>query len=86
MTPHFFNTLNQGVQQKLLLRKSVFLSERQTDDFVILLFQLESFYVEIYYLKESDEIVFIKCFECTDDLEPYLEKINISSFISFGKS
>ena len=61
-----------------MLQKGVCVSDRTTDTFTVLLFQLESFYIEIYFNKECDEIIWIKGFDSVDELEPYLESIDIS--------
>lgn len=82
MTLHHFNALAQDRQRKALLHKGVFLADRLTETFCVYLFQVDKFYVEIFFIRENDEIVWIKSFESTDELEPYLEKINISSILN----
>ena len=46
-------------------------------DWNILLFQLEAFYIEVYYERRSQKVELLKSFEDTDELEPYLRKIDI---------
>jgi hypothetical protein len=82
MTLHHFNALSGDKQRKALLHKGVFVAHRETKEFSILLFQLDIFYVEIFFLKESDEIVWIKSFTCTDELEPYLNQIDLSHLLN----
>lgn len=82
MTLHHFKALAQDKQRKALLQRGAFVADRVTDIFCVYLFQVDEFYVEIFFLRESDEIVWIKSFECTDELEPYLNHINISSLLN----
>lgn len=57
------------------------LASRDTADHCILLFQLSAFYVEIYFDKNCDEIEHSRSFQNTDELTPYLEKIDIPHLI-----
>ena len=82
MTLHHFKALAQDKQRKALLQKGAFVADRMTDAFCVYLFQIDKFYVEIFFIRESDEIVWIKSFECIDELEPYLTNINISSLVN----
>ena len=40
-----------------------------------------TFYVEIYFTKQGDEIVHYNSFESTDELDPYLEDIDLSCVV-----
>jgi hypothetical protein len=82
MTLHHFKALAQDKQRKALLQKGAFVADRMTAGFCIYLFQIDKFYVEIFFIRESDEIIWIKCFDNTDELEPYLTNINISSLLN----
>jgi hypothetical protein len=82
MTLHHFKALAQDKQRKALLQRGSFVADRTTDAFCVYLFQIDQFYVEIFFIRESDEIVWIKSFECIDELEPYLNHINISSLLN----
>jgi hypothetical protein len=82
MTLYHFKALGQDKQRKALLEKGAFIADRMTAGFCIYLFQIDKFYVEIFFIRESDEVVWIKSFESTDELEPYLNNINISSLLN----
>lgn len=77
-----FSVLEQIAQQEVVLDEGIYLSSRMHLDYTVLLFQLDSFYVELYYPKDKDKCVIIKGFENTDELEPYLKRINISPLLS----
>jgi hypothetical protein len=66
---------------KLLVNNGVFLSKRREGDQEILLFHLGSFYAEMFFYEEFKEIGYIRCFESTDHLEPYIENIDLSALV-----
>lgn len=82
MTLHHFKALSQENQRKILLQHGVFLAERRTETFSIMLFELNGIYIELFFLNESDEIFYIKSFDCTDELEPYLTEIDLSQLVN----
>jgi hypothetical protein len=47
----------------------------------ILLYQIDSFYVEAYYNREHKELVRFRSFASSDQLSPYLEQIDIDKLI-----
>jgi hypothetical protein len=77
-----FKFENKQTKAKLLARNGVFLVKRRLDDHEVLLFQLGSFYVEMFFNVEEEEIGYIRIFESTDFLQPYLDKIDISALIN----
>jgi hypothetical protein len=79
MTLQHFNSLNEHIQYRNLLLNGVCLTDRYIDDICVLLFQLDKFYVEVFFDKHSDEILKSRSFESTDELQPYLERINMSN-------
>jgi hypothetical protein len=81
MTLQHFRTLSQDKQFRKLLLNGVFLTSRDTDENCILLFQLGNFYVEIFFNRECEEIIYSRSFKNTDKLEPYLEQIDISGIV-----
>lgn len=77
-----FCVLEQIAQQEMVLDEGIYLSSRLFMDYTVLLFQLDCFYVELYYPKDKDKCVIIKGFEDTNELEPYLKRINIASLLA----
>jgi hypothetical protein len=46
---NYFSTLPKKAQQEVLLAQGTFLKERTDGPFRIMLYQLESFYVEVHF-------------------------------------
>ena len=74
-----FHALSQEGQKETVLKRAVYLAERQTDYFNILLYQLDGFYIEVFTQKSDHTIVWIKSFTSTEQLSPYLSQINLSN-------
>jgi hypothetical protein len=51
---------------------------RTEEGYIVLLYQLCSFYIEVFYQKEYNFISEFKAFDDTELLEPYLKKIELS--------
>jgi hypothetical protein len=77
-----FCVLEQVAQQEMVLDNGAYLSSRLFMDYTVLLFQLDGFYVELFYPHQKDKAVIIRGFESTDELEPYLKRINIAPILS----
>ena len=78
MTVYEFGRLSESKQISCINKKAVYLSQRRKGDYVIILYQLDSFYVEICHHKNVFECKKIVPFTTTDLLSPYLESIDIS--------
>lgn len=81
MTLDEFTTLNEARQAETLLERGIFLTDRLYKNFSIFLYQLDSFYVEVYHNLRYDILQGIRCFEDDDTLQPYLERIDISCLV-----
>ena len=57
--------------------RGVCVAGRNFDPYKVLLYQLNAFYVEVYYNKNHHFISEINGFDSTEQLEPYLAKIAI---------
>lgn len=77
-----FNTLSKQDQQNNLLREGIFLAEREDGPFRIMLYQLDSFYVEVYFFNLYNKVAFLQSFTDTDALEPYLEQLNVTGMLN----
>ena len=78
MTLKQFRALPLDVQERRLINNGTFLFDRKTVGIKVLLYQLFSFYVEVFYDTSSAKVCMIKSFTEVEDLEPYLYKIDIS--------
>jgi hypothetical protein len=78
---HFneFLQLNETEQVELLWYNGEQIGRRKEDDYLILLYQVEGFYVEVFYHRKERVIKRYMSFDCNDRrLNIYLEKIDIS--------
>lgn len=78
MTLQQFRSASCIVQEKMVKFKGVFLMERKSLGVSVLLFQLDGFYVEVFYNTATSSVSFIKSFSDMDGIEAYLDKIDIS--------
>jgi len=81
MTLSQFKLLSEPYQTDILWQSGVFIGSRNTLFYIIDLFQVEGFYVEVFYDKEQEEIKLLKSFYSPDQLIPYLNQINIRNLI-----
>lgn len=82
MTLKYFRRLSETRQFHRLITQGVCVAERITSDLQMLLFQLDRFYVEVVFNKNTDEAVGARSFEDTDELAPYLETIDLSELFN----
>ncbi len=78
MTIDEFNTFSKEVKLDVLLHKGVFLCYRTHRKQYIDLYQIEAFYVEVYYNQTQDRITKLKSFLSTDALKPYFHLISLT--------
>ena len=76
-----FHQLNEKVQLDTLEESGVFIAERNRPFYNIKLYQLDGFYVELYYHTHFNVVVNINCFTNTDCLDPYLQSIDLDALI-----
>ena len=77
MTLYEFNALDE-MEQAEAVWDSVFIADREDDEHRILLYQRDSFYIEVYYHKEYNAIRRLRSFSSTNQLEPYLKRIKLN--------
>lgn len=81
MTYDQFDTQTRDQQRKLLLHEGTYLSYRKCDQYSAFLYQVNNFYVEVFFKVNNLEITYVHSFEDTDHLEPYLDKINLEDLM-----
>lgn len=57
MTLQSFKNLNTKQKRRVLLKQGVFLADRTTASFSVFLFHMGEFFVELFFIKENDEVV-----------------------------
>ena len=72
-----YKLLEELLQAQLLWLDGIFLMSRKTDRLHVELFALYNFYVEVFFDLKSDDPLYIKAFDQNNNLDPYMELINI---------
>jgi hypothetical protein len=76
MTLYQFNALDK-TQQAEIVWNGAHIGNRRDEEYEILLYQIDSFYVEVYYHPDHNVISKMRSFPSTDQLAPYLQQIDI---------
>ena len=74
----FFKKIADADKLKHISEAGVCIAERNYKCFRIELYQVENYYTEVYYYADLDTIQLVWPFDHWDDLEPYLQQIDIS--------
>jgi len=77
-----FKLLSEREQLDILHAEGTYIGKRKEGKTSILLYQLEGFYVEIFYQKHRSQIQSIRSFTSTIPLEPYLNQIDITESVN----
>ncbi len=73
--------MSQSDQINLLYKEGTYIGKRKKNNQDLVLYQLDSFYIEIIYLEYRRFIHKIRCFSSTSLIDPYLEQINVASLV-----
>lgn len=82
MLLHQFNCLSNSWKYQYVLLKGVCISDRTSDSEDILLFQVDSYYIEVVFQRHTDHIINVCTFTETDELQPYLADIDITGLLA----
>lgn len=77
MTLQHFLRADEMEQAEALWEKGVHIADREDEVHRFILYQLDAFYVEVWYHKEYNVLRKFNVFEDTDQLQPYLEQLKI---------
>jgi hypothetical protein len=77
-----FKLLSVPVQAHLICELGVMLCQRRQDDYLIVLYQVDGIYVEVYYRGASEEIEKFRSFHSTELLEPYLDAVCFEELVN----
>jgi hypothetical protein len=83
MTLHDFKALDEFQKATALVDEGVLIGKRDLLFYLVFLYQVEGFYVEVLYSIKSRKVHKFKAFENTNLLDPYLSKIDISELQVF---
>jgi hypothetical protein len=78
MLLHLFEKFNLNSKACITWKKGVHLGYRSEGNYYMSLYRLGDFYVEIQYHTCHDGIASIQTFVCEDELEAYLDQIDIN--------
>lgn len=59
------------------MKEGVYLMSYKQYNIIIRLFQLDTFYVEVYSFDEDGKIAMVNAFEDMKQLDPYLERLEL---------
>ncbi len=76
-----YKSMRRQVQIDILLEKGVHLCDRVEKGHFIFLYQIDYFYVEVWYSKKRKQVVNLIAFSDTQQLDPYMKSINISELL-----
>jgi len=82
MTLSGFQELCLQEKTRLLHKEGVYIGKRRKDAQIMLLYQLEGFYVEVCYYRYRRDISHIRTSASVQLLEPYLDQIPVENLVS----
>lgn len=78
MTLHGFTTLSEDEQIDCTLENGVLTAFLETNNYIVILYQLDGFYVEAYCNRRTTHIERLRSFHSPEQLEPYLAAVDLS--------
>ena len=81
MTIFDFQLVSLRKQIDLLYQEGVYVGKRISSGEIIVLYQFETFYAEIFYCRYRYFVDRILCSQSTAVLHPYLEQINVDDLV-----
>jgi hypothetical protein len=76
-----FSSLSYKEQVNAVCENAAFLANRRVDEYLVALYQLDGFYIELFFKTGQAPLEKLECFSELERLKPYLEKINISTLL-----
>lgn len=74
-----FRSLDREDRLALIQTDAVYLTETTNEDGTYILFQLDNFYLEVFY--DGGDKLILNYFEDTELLQPYLQQMNINALV-----
>ena len=85
MTLYEYILLRPEEQANVTWKHGAFIAVADKGALKVLLYQIGSFYVEVYYNCELGKIEEFRSFDSTDQLDPYLAAIDLSELIPVAR-
>lgn len=83
MTVCDYDALHELEQEELFWKHGIHVGDRVEGEYIIVLFQVLSFYVELFYNIEDNALEKVRSFSGTGDLEIYLKHIDLAELHDF---
>jgi hypothetical protein len=77
-----FILLTKSEKSDYLYKHGCFIGKRSSEGVTTVLYQVDAFYVEIFYLKYRQHIFSIRCSDNVQILDNYLEQVDINDAIN----
>lgn len=85
MTMYEFRILSDQEQLDVIHSKGVYIGKRKAKELVSVLYQVDSFYVELFYRKYRYFISHSRCSSSVAIAEPYLDQIDLAELVNSGQ-
>lgn len=82
MTMYEFRILSEQEQLDIIYSMGVYIGKRKAKELVSVLYQVESFYVELFYRKYRYHITHSRCSSSIAIAEPYLDQIDLGQLVN----
>ncbi|HZH96201.1 MAG TPA: hypothetical protein VEY06_09965, partial [Flavisolibacter sp.] len=76
-----FSSLSKNAKKSVLLKSAPFIGERRWVIFKVMLYQVNNFYTEVFFVPWSKKPLGFRSFYSTNKLQPYLKQIDVSSLM-----
>lgn len=77
-----FILLTEDERISVLWREANIIAERKERGYNVFLYQIYSFYIEVWHSCNVMDKYKLRSFNTTEELEPYLQKIDISNLVA----
>lgn len=81
MTLHDFIALDINAQQKAICKAGDHVAWRDEGNYRLFLYQIDSFYVEVFFDREHSVIRQYRPFSSVGELQPYLDELDIDGIL-----
>ncbi len=77
-----FIFLDEAQMKTIVLHEGVLVAKRRSSDYLVLLFQMDDFYVETYCNMQNKAVSEYRVFRNVNALDPYLDNIAIEDLLN----
>ena len=78
MTILQFRSLSRDIQRQVVQKNGSYLLCHSDNDSIVKLYQINGFYVELFFDLRMSAVTRIDCFDDPNRLEPYLRQVDVS--------